>query len=243
MEKRRLWIGLSVLGYVALGALCIAIYAHGISRETVIRRFSELSYDDPQTWKRNHWLGVRTLQNPNDVWITQEIIFDVKPDFIVETGTLHGGSAVLWALILREINPDGRIITIDIQDQTAPARSLPLFQERVDFLLGSSIDPKIVADIQRRTKGKKVLVILDSNHARDHVLKEMESYAPMIPVGSYLIVQDSIVNGHPVRKDFGPGPMEAIGTFLAARDDFRPDRDRERLLFTMHPKGYLKRIK
>jgi cephalosporin hydroxylase len=177
------------------------------------------------------------------VGIIQEILFDVKPDFIVETGTLHGGSAALWAMILREINPDGRIITIDIQDQTAPARGLSLFKDKVDFLLGSSIDPKLVAEVQKRVKGKKVLAILDSNHARDHVLKEMESYAPMIPVGGYLIVQDSNVNGHPVRKDFGPGPMEAIQAFLASRDDFRPDPDRERLLFTMHPNGYLKRVK
>jgi cephalosporin hydroxylase len=110
-------------------------------------------------------------------------------------------------------------------------------------VLGSSTDPKIVGDIERLVKGKKVLVILDSDHQRDHVLKEMESYAPMITVGSYLIVQDSIINGHPVRKNHGPDPMEAIQSFLASHDNFQPDRERERLLFTMHPRGYLKGVK
>jgi cephalosporin hydroxylase len=173
----------------------------------------QLSFDDPQTWKRNHWLGIRTLQNPNDVWIVQEIIIDVKPDLIIETGTLNSGSAILWAMILREINSEGKVITIDVQDKTSEARKNRTFQERVEFMLGSSTDPKIVSEISRRAKDKKVLVILDSDHQKDHVLKELESYGPLVDVGSYLIVQDSIVNGHPVRKEHGPGPMEAIDSF------------------------------
>jgi cephalosporin hydroxylase len=87
------------------------------------------------------------------------------------------------------------------------------------------------------------MVILDSDHSKDHVLAEMKAYAPMVSKDSYLIVQDSNVNGHPVLANFGPGPMEAITEFLATNDQFRPDTDAERLLFTMHPKGYLKRVK
>lgn len=213
------------------------------NQQAIIDGFHRLFYHNNGTWLRNRWFGLLTQQNPNDVWIIQEIIVEVKPDFIVETGTLYGGSAVLWAMILEQVNPQGRVITVDIENQTAEARQLRLFREKVDFLLGSSTDPKIVGEIRRRVEGKRVLVVLDSDHRKDHVLKEMESYGPLVSVGSYLIVQDSNVNGHPVFKDFGPGPMEAIEAFLASRQEFVPDPDRERLLFTMHPRGYLKRMK
>jgi cephalosporin hydroxylase len=116
-------------------------------------------------------------------------------------------------------------------------------QERVDFLIGSSTDPGIVAEVGRRVKGKSVLVILDSDHRKDHVLKELNSYADFVNLGSYIIVQDTDTNGHPVLKGYGPGPMEAVEEFLATNDDFVPDRSRERLLLTLHPKGYLKRVK
>jgi cephalosporin hydroxylase len=88
LTERRLRRFTLLAAYILLGALCVVTYIYGASRETVIRRFTQLSFDDPQTWKRNHWLGIRTLQNPNDVWIVQEIIIDVKPDLIIETGTL-----------------------------------------------------------------------------------------------------------------------------------------------------------
>ena len=120
---------------------------------------------------------------------------------------------------------------------------MPIVQKKVDFLLGSSTDPKIVAEIEKRVKGRKVLVILDSDHSKAHVLKEIQAYSPLVQKGGYLIVQDSNINGHPVRPNFGPGPMEAIEEFLAQTDEFEPDKTRERLAPTMHPNGYLKRIK
>lgn len=222
---------------------CVGIYWHGASERVVVERFHKLFYHKTGTWTRNQWLGVQTSQNPNDVWITQEIIVEVKPDVIIEAGTAGGGSAALWAMILEEVNPLGRVITIDIEDQIADARKLRIFQEKVDFLLGSSTDPKIVEEITGRVDGKRVLVILDSDHHMGHVLEEMKHYAPLVSVGSYLIVQDSNINGHPVMNEHGPGPMEAIDAFLATHDGFEPDGTRERLLFTMHPRGYLKRVK
>lgn len=192
------------------------------------------------------------MQNPNDVWIIQEVLFEVKPDFVVEAGTLEDGSAVLWAMILREINPQSRIITIDIEDQVIDAKKVPIFQERVDFLLGSSTAPAIVAEVKRRVAGHKVVLILDSNHRAEHILAELKAYADIVPIGSYIIVQDSNINGHPVVLDPNgpasdcagrPGPWEAVQEFLAADKRFAIDRDRERLMLTMNPSGYLRRMR
>jgi cephalosporin hydroxylase len=211
------------------------------SKQEIIDNFHKLFYESA-VWNTTRWLGVISQQNPNDAWIHQEIIVDVKPDFIVEAGTLHGGSAALWATILQQVNPNGRIITIDIEDKAADAKKLPIVRQHVDFLIGSSTDPAIVAEVKKRVEGRKVLVILDSDHRKGHVLAEMKAYAPLVSVGSYLIVQDTNVNGHPVWADFGPGPMEAVQEFLASNQQFKPDEKAERLMFTLHPKGYLKRI-
>ncbi|MGA2532368.1 MAG: CmcI family methyltransferase [Candidatus Aminicenantales bacterium] len=211
--------------------------------ESVVSRFHEIFYAKKnQTWLANKWLGIQTSQNPNDVWITQEIIVEQKPDVLVETGTKNGGSALIWAMIMREVNPKSRVITIDIVDKVAKARELPLFKERVDFLLGSSTDPKIVEDVKHRVEGKRVLVLLDSDHSKKHVLAEMRAYAPLVTAGSYMIVQDGILSGHPVKDEMTGGPWEAIDEFLAGSDEFQVDRRRERLMFTYCPRGYLKRI-
>jgi cephalosporin hydroxylase len=149
----------------------------------------------------------------------------------------------LWACILEEVNPGGKVITVDIEDMSAEAREMPLAKRMVEFLIGSSTDPSIVKAIGEKTAGKKVVVILDSLHTKEHVYDELKLYAPMVSVGSYLIAQDTNINGHPVLEGFGPGPMEAVEQFLKENGNFEVDRSREKLLFTMHPGGYLKRIK
>lgn len=182
---------------------------------------------------KNRFLGVWTVQNPSDAWIVMEIMYEVKPDLIVEAGTFHGGSANLWAIILEHINPDGKVITIDIEDQRElRAKELPIAKERVEFLLGSSTDPKVVAEVHRQAKGKKVLVLLDSLHSKEHVAAELEAYAPIVNVGSYVIIQDTLM-----------GPKPAIDEFLAATDSFVADRQRERYPDTNSVRGYLKRVK
>jgi cephalosporin hydroxylase len=211
-------------------------------KQTVIENFHKLYYES-LAWDQNRWLGVRCQQNPNDAWIHQEIIADVKPDFIIETGTLNGGSAALWATILQQVNPNGRIITIDIKDQAGEAKKLPIVKQYVDFIIGSSTDPTIVSQVKKRVNGRNVLVILDSDHSKDHVLAEMRAYSSLVSPGSYLIVQDTNINGHPVLPGFGPGPMEAVEEFLASNQQFRSDNNAERLMLTLHPKGYLKRIR
>jgi cephalosporin hydroxylase len=213
----------------------------------VIRRFYELWYKEYEgAWERNSWLGIPTAQNPMDVWITQEIVTEVKPDVFIETGAWKGGSAALWASILEHVNPGGRVISIDVQDRMSEARALPLVRQRVEFVLGSSADPAIAARIARRVRGKKVMVLLDSDHRRRHVLQELRLYAPLVTVGSYLIVQDTVINGHPLLPNWGDGdggPMEALREFLAGTDEFVVDASRERMLFTFCPSGFLKRVK
>lgn len=186
------------------------------------------------------WLGVPTIQNPLDVWVTQEILHEVKPDFVVETGTHRGGSAALWATLLEQINPDARVITIDINERSEPARELPVVQRRVDFLVGSSTDPAIVSSVTEQVKGKKVVVILDSNHSRSHVLDELNAYAPIVPVGSYLIVQDTGI-GEPA---YGMNrAADGVRDFLATTDEFEVDRSREAYGITNNAAGFLRRIR
>jgi cephalosporin hydroxylase len=124
----------------------------------------------------------------------------------------------------------------------AEAKGLPIVQKRVEFLIASSTAPETIARVAAQARGKRVLVILDSDHSKGHVLDELRAYAPLVQPGGYLIVQDSNVNGHPALPTFGPGPMEAIDEFMAGNTEFVIDRSRERLLFTFSPRGFLKRV-
>lgn len=202
---------------------------HGLTPEAIHEKMQALKIDPVF---QNRFLGISTLQTPSDAWIVMEIMFEVKPDLIIEAGTYHGGSAALWAVILEHINPDGRVVTIDINDEREKrAINLPISKRKVDFLLGSSTDPEIVAEIRRRAKGKRVLVLLDSLHSKSHVAAELAAYAPLVPVGSYVIVQDTLI-----------GPASAIGEFLASSDSFVADRARERYPDTNTVSGYLRRV-
>jgi cephalosporin hydroxylase len=205
--------------------------------------FHVISYNDKNTWLNNYCFGIQTGQNPNDIWIIQEIITETRPDYIIETGTFKGGSAILWATILDQVNPNGKVITIDIKDLVTEAKKMLIAKRKVEFLVGGSTDPEIIKILQEKVTGKKVMVILDSLHTKEHVYKELKLYSTFVNIGSYIIVQDTNINGNPVLKDFGPGPMEATKQFLNEIDNFIIDKSRERLLFTMHPNGYLKRIK
>jgi cephalosporin hydroxylase len=193
---------------------------------------------------RTSWLGIPTLENPCDMWSIQEIISEIKPDFIVETGTFKGGGAVFFASILQVINPVGKVITVDIKPQMEEAAKLDLFKDRVEFIEGSSTSAEVIQRIAERIKGAKVVMVtLDSDHHMPHVLKELELYSGFVSPGSYLIVQDTSHNGHPLPTTYGKGPMEAMEEFLKSNNNFVSDRSRDKFLLTFSPKGYLKRIK
>jgi cephalosporin hydroxylase len=201
------------------------------------------AYYAGNAWNETHWLGVRSDQTPTDNWQMQQIISELKPDYIIETGTLYGGTTAFYADVLGQVNPNGKVITIDIEPQVTDAAKLKSWQERVELITASSVDPKMTAELAQRVAGKKVLVTLDSMHTRDHVLKELEIYGPMVSVGSYVVVQDTNVNGHPVLPDWGPGPMEAVQDFLKTHDNFVPDSNREKFMLTFYPGGWLKKVK
>jgi cephalosporin hydroxylase len=200
----------------------------------------------------NTFLGVRTIQNPLDAWVTQEIMYEVKPDFVVESGTLYGGSAALWAMYLEQINSDGRVITIDIADKVEDAKEFPIWKRKVDFLVGSSTDPGMVAEVTKRVSGGTVMVILDSDHSEEHVLRELEAYSGLVSVGSYLIVQVSVgsylivqdtgVHFTPPEQEY-PGGGRAVVRFLKTTDAFEIDYGRERWVLTHNGNGFLKRVR
>jgi cephalosporin hydroxylase len=183
-------------------------------------------------------LGRALSKFPTDLMIYQEILTAVRPDIIIECGTGSGGSALFLASIC-DLLGKGRILTVDITKW--PNRPE---HPRIKYLVGSSIDPSIVNAIKKEIKSNDiVLVILDSDHSKTHVLNEMTIYSSLVTKSSYLIVEDSNINGNPVYDSFGPGPWEAIQEFLETHDNFIIDFKQEKYLLTANPGGYLKKIR
>jgi cephalosporin hydroxylase len=197
------------------------------------------TYADMETgWKNTNWLGVSVLKLPLDLWIYQEIIYETKPDVLIEAGTYKGGSAYFFASIF-DLMKHGRVLTIDIQDFPDKPK-----HDRVTFFLGSSTSDAVFNAIRAAIKpGEHVMVSLDSDHHRDHVLKELRLYSPLVTVGDYLVVEDTDINGHPLLPNYGPGPMEAVQEFLSGNHDFISDHAREKFGVTSFPEGWLKRIR
>lgn len=206
--------------------------------QRLINKFSYFFYHS-KALTTTKWLGVNLLKFPTDLWIYQEILFDKKPDVIVECGTWDGGSAFFLASLC-DLMGKGEIISIDINFK----ESFPK-HERVTYVTGSSTSENIVSQVKKLigSADKKVMIILDSDHSKGHVLKELEIYSELATVGQYIIVEDSIVNGHPAFPDHGPGPMEALLAFLDKDDRFASDLSREKFFVTQNPKGYLLKTK
>jgi cephalosporin hydroxylase len=195
------------------------------------------AYYDSEVWKDGTtWLGVPAQKCPLDLWVYQELLHRLRPDLIVETGTYNGGSALFLASVC-DLLDRGRVVSIDI----APQPALPS-HSRIEFVTSSSTAPEIVERMAgEATAAGTVLVILDSDHSFAHVRDELVAYAPMVTPGSYLVVEDSNVNGFPVLPDFGPGPMEAIDDFLPLHPEYEIDPWCERFGVTFNPRGFLRR--
>lgn len=198
------------------------------------------------------WLGRPIIQYPQDIVALQEIIWQVKPDLIVETGIAHGGSIIFSASMLQLIGGPGLAVGIDVEIRAHNREAIekhPLFH-RIKLIEGSSLDASVAGDIADLARGKKaVLVVLDSNHTHDHVLKELQIYSPFVTRGSYLIVLDTVVEDMPKEffpdRPWGPGnnPKTAVREFLKTNRRFAIDEEIEgKLLLTTAPDGYLKCI-
>jgi len=198
------------------------------------------------------WLGRPIIQFPQDIVALQEIIWKIKPDAVIETGIAHGGSLILSASLLELIGGDGIVVGVDVDirpHNRAEIEQHPL-AKRIHLVQGSSIVPETVAAVTRLVAGRqRVLVILDSNHTHEHVLKELQIYSPFVKAGSYLIVFDTLIEDMPadliVNRPWGPGnnPKTAVREFLRDNKRFVSDKDIEhKLLITVAPAGYLKCI-
>ena len=200
------------------------------------------------------WMGRPIIQYPQDMIAMQEIIWNLKPDLIIETGVAHGGSLIYYASLL-ELIGNGKVlgIDIDIRDHNKIAIENHPMYKRIDMIQGSSIDPCIVEVVKQHTIGKDtVLVVLDSNHTHEHVLAELEMYSPFVSLNSYVVVYDTIVEKLPgnylpglVRPwGIGDNPLTAVNSFLESNPQFEIDTTiNNKLLISVAPDGYLKRIR
>jgi cephalosporin hydroxylase len=174
--------------------------------------------EDGSIYKRTTWMGIPCFKCPMDMWIYQEILYEVKPDLIIETGTYKGGSALYLAHLCDTLG-NGKIVSIDIDAHVRPTHP------RIDYVTGSSGDSLLAEKIiAQHPMAKKIMVILDSDHSEAHVAKELEVFSKYVSVNSYLIVEDSNLNGHPTYSSHGPGPFEAIEKFLMTHPNFISDK-------------------
>jgi len=243
--------------------------AHALMRSSIAAKYSYNFF----------WLGRPIIQYPQDMVALQELIWQVKPDLIVEAGIAHGGSLILSATMLALLDYCDAVdagqpfdpkathrrvlgIDIDIRPHNRTAIEAHPMAHRIDMIQGSSIDPGIVAQVRETARRHaRVLVILDSNHTHDHVLAELEAYAPLTSPGSYCVVFDTIVEDLPDAmspdRPWGRGdnPKTAVWEYLRRlknekriADDgaplaFEVDSSLEgKLLVTVAPDGYLRRI-
>ena len=172
-----------------------------------------------------------------------ELIQRLRPVALVETGTHHGGSALFYADIARCLGIPMTVMTVDLN----PKWSIDPASRGIHSFIGFSTDAGIVTRVSQTLdgiarSGGQVLVALDSDHTMDNVLQELRSYCGFVTHGSYLVVEDTNVNGHPSYPEHGPGPFEAVEQFLRERNDFVVDRECERFLLTFNPSSWLRRL-
>jgi cephalosporin hydroxylase len=213
------------------------------------------------------WLGRPIVQLANDIVVVQELIWQTKPDLIIETGIAHGGSLILSASMLalldmceaiemgKTLNPKvsrRKVLGIDIDIRTHNREAIEAhpMASRIQMIQGSSIAPEIIEQVHQVANGyKRILVCLDSNHTHDHVLAELEAYAPLTSIGSYCVVFDTIIEDLPPEmypdRPWAPGnnPKTAVWKYLKTHPEFEIDKSiQHKLLITVAPDGFLKRM-
>ena len=235
----------------------VASHAKNDRLQESVKNFSNETLRVGYSYNFN-WLGRPIIQYPQDMIALQEIIWEIKPDMIIETGIAHGGSLIFSASMLNLLEACGEIedgkvlgIDIDIREHNKKAIETHPMSKKITMFQGSSIDEEMIQKVHEFAKsGKKILVCLDSNHTHEHVLAELKAYANLASIGSYCIVFDTIIEDMPEGSfpnrpwDKGNNPKTAVWEFLKKNDSFAIDKDIEnKILITVAPDGYLKRIK
>ena len=212
-------------------------------------QWTRTSWENKLSYEVN-WLGMPIIQTPEDILIFQELIYNIKPDVIIETGIAHGGSLIFYASIMEMIGK-GRVIGIDIDIRAHNRRLIekhPMFS-RVEMIEGSSLEKNTIDQIKAKIKFEEtVIVLLDSNHTTNHVYRELKLYQEFINIGSYLVVCDTIMPDLAGLKPAAPdissnNAMMGMEKFLKENDSFAVDTTYNKLYVTNHPKGFLRRIK
>jgi cephalosporin hydroxylase len=245
----------------------IAVLGRDAEMQDLTRKWFDRANENKYSY-HFEWMGRPVIQYPQDTVAVQELIWSLKPDLIVETGIAHGGSLILSASILALLdyaeaaeggysidpaNPIRKVvgIDIDIRDHNRSAIEAHPLSARIDMIQGSSIDPSVVDQVRAAAVGReRVLVFLDSNHTHDHVLAELEAYAPLVTPGSYCVVFDTVIEDLPADmfpdRPWGKGdnPKTAVFEYLKSHPEFEIDKSIEhKLLITVAPDGYLRRIR
>ena len=198
------------------------------------------------------WLGIPIIQYPQDIVAMQELVWKLKPDLIIETGVARGGSLILYSSIL-ELIGKGEVLGIDIDIRTHNRNAIeshPMFK-RITLIEGSSISEETIIKVRKYVTDKEVImVLLDSNHTHEHVIEELKLYSSFVTKGSYLVVFDTVIDDLPdnlvSNRTWGKGnsPKSAVHEFLKNHSEFEIDKSiQNKLLLTVAPDGYLKRIK
>jgi cephalosporin hydroxylase len=198
-----------------------------------------IHYHEKLLFDKVTWMGTTARKMILDAWVYQQILYEVKPDFIVEIGNAEGGSTQFLANML-DLLGGGEVIAVDIDHS--------LFQvshPRIHLVTGDSLAPETLSRVAEIARGGRGLVIHDGDHSREHVLRDLHAYAPFVGVGSYFIVEDTVIDLFRAGDGLGTvdGPLGAVEQFVREDSRFQIDSDREYFLITFNPRGYLRRVR